>query len=147
MATGYVVVQVGYDYNDEIYSRSDSGGNPTKIYLNYQKAQAEVNRLNMQELLTCEIGQYAYDLEDIIIDMAEFEKILRKYDTKNSLDMDDSYALSEWFTTNSKKFSSEDMVKVCTLISLNFYELVEVEFDDSVVATKNSSDTDNRFKV
>lgn len=151
MTIGYVVVQVGYDYNDEIYSRSDSGGGtPTKVYLDYKKAQAEVHRLNLLELVTCEIGQYAYDLEDIINDMEEFTKIINKYDLKGEVDFDNYYELGEWFSMNAGKFSQEDQENILNTISLSFYELAEVEFDDSIVVTKSSESENvdsNRFKV
>lgn len=151
MATGYVVVQVGYDYNDEIYCRSESGGGtPTKIYLDYNKAKAELHRLNLLELVTCEIGHYAYDLEDIINDMEEFIAIINKYDLKSEVNLDDSYKLGEWFSSNAGKFSQEDQEKILNLVSLSFYELAEVEFDDSVIAPKAINTTcvdSSRFKV
>lgn len=32
MATGYVITEVGYEYNDEIYYQSESGGGtPVKV--------------------------------------------------------------------------------------------------------------------
>ena len=68
MTTGYVVTEVGYEYNDEIYYQSESGGGtPVRVFLDKAKAQAEVDRMNLESLIGCEIGSYAYDFSDIVI--------------------------------------------------------------------------------
>jgi hypothetical protein len=46
---GYVVVEVGWEYDDEFYYRGEcDGGNPRKIYLSYVAGKAEVDRLNSE---------------------------------------------------------------------------------------------------
>lgn len=137
MATGYVITEIGYEYNDEIYYQSESGGGtPVKVYLDKEKAQADLDQLNLESLVTCEIGQYAYDMNDIVDDMEAFEKILKKYDKEGSLDMEDSYELGEWFSSNASKFSNTDKKKLLELVSLEFYTLTEVEIDDSKLPPK-----------
>lgn len=132
MATGYVVTEIGYEYNDEIYYQGESGGGtPVKVYLDKEKAQSETDRLNLEALVTCEIGQYAYDLSEIINDMDSFEKIIRKYDKQAEVSVDDSYQLGEWFSSHASKFSNADKKKLLDLVSLEFYTLAEVEIDDS----------------
>lgn len=137
MTTGYVVSEIGYEYNDEIYHQSENGGgNPVKIYLDKEKAQAEVDKLNMESFLTCEIGQYAYELSDLVTDMAAFEKIIKKYDKEGEVDLEEGYELGEWFSVNASKFSKSDQKKLLELVSLEFYTLNEVEIDDSKLPPK-----------
>lgn len=134
MATGYVITEVGYEYNDEIYRENDSGGGtPVKVYLDKAKAEAEVGKMNLESLVTCEIGQYAYDLEDIINDMDSFEKIIKKYDKEGEVSVNDSYQLGEWFSSHAPNFSASDKKKLLDLVSLEFYTLTEVEIDDSIL--------------
>jgi hypothetical protein len=45
--TGYVVVEIGWEYNDEFYYRGESGGgNPVHVYLDKGAAEAKVAELN-----------------------------------------------------------------------------------------------------
>lgn len=146
MTIGYVITEVGYEYNDEIYSQNDGGaGNPIKIYLDKAKAEEEVKNMNMDSLFTCDIGDYAYDLEDIITDMDELKKVIKKYDTKEEVNVENSYELGVWFSNNNARFSKEDKGKMFQLISLDFYNLVEVEIDDSVLPPKEEKKSKNKF--
>lgn len=137
MATGYVITEIGYEYNDEIYYQGESGGGtPVKVYLDKDKAQAELDRLNLESLVTCEIGEYAYDLEDIIDDMSAFEKIIKKYDKTEQVSVEDSYELGNWFAKHAPNFSQADKKKLLEIVSLEFYTLTEVEIDDSKLPPK-----------
>lgn len=145
MATGYVITEVGYEYNDEIYYQSESGGGtPVKVYLDKAKAEAEIDRLNLESLVTCEIGQYAYNMSDIVSDMPAFEKILKKYDTEGTLDLEDEYELGEWFSAKASGFSESDKKKILKLVNLEFYTLAEVEIDDSKLPPKEEK-TSKKF--
>lgn len=141
MTTGYVVTEIGYEYNDEIYHQSEhGGGTPVRIYLDKEKAQAEVNRLNMEAFVTCEIGQYAYDVSELVSDMEEFEKIIKKYDKEGAVDLEDGYEMGEWFSENASKFSKSDQKKLLDLVQLEFYTLTEVEIDDSKLPPKKEKE-------
>jgi len=44
---GYVVMQIGWEYNDEYYYRPDcEGGKPVKVFNTQKEAQAERDRFN-----------------------------------------------------------------------------------------------------
>ena len=145
MATGYVITEIGYEYNDEIYSQNDSGGGtPIRVFLDKEKAQAEVNRMNIDSLISCEIGSYAYDLEEIIDDIPAFEKIISKYDLKKEVNMKESYDLGKWFASNASKFSESDKVKLLDLVMLEFFSITEVEIDDSILPPKEEK-TSKKF--
>ena len=46
----YVVLQKGFEYNDEVYSQSESGGgHPHKIFFTEEAARQEVKRMNLKE--------------------------------------------------------------------------------------------------
>lgn len=137
MTTGYVITEIGYEYNDEIYSQNDSGGGtPVRVFLDKEKAQAEVNKMNIASLVSCEIGSYSYDLEEIIDDIPAFEKIISKYDLKKEVNVKESYDLGQWFASNASKFSESDKVKLLDLVTLEFFSITEVEIDDSILPPK-----------
>ena len=125
----------GYEYNDEIYYQSESGGGtPVRVFLDKAKAQAEVDKMNLESLIGCEIGSYAYDFSDIVSDEDAFMKIIKKY-VKNDdeVDLEDGYELGEWFSSNASKFSQADQKKIAKLVNLEFFTITEVEIDDSIL--------------
>lgn len=147
MATGYVVTEIGYEYNDEIYYQSENGGGrPVRVFLDKAKAQDEVEKMNFEALMGCEIGSYAYDLSDIVSNMDVFTKIIKKYMTEDdSVDVEDSYELGEWFSSHASKFSQADQKKIAKLVTLEFYSLTEVEIDDSVLQPKPETKEKKKF--
>jgi len=74
---GYVVMEKGFEYNDEI-NYSAEGGFPKKIYFNIDDVKGEVERLNLEKLKGEDISNYAYNLEDVVKNVEEFEKVLEK---------------------------------------------------------------------
>ena len=138
MTTGYVINEVGYEYNDEIYHQSEhGGGTPVMIYLDKAKAEDEVSKMNLNALMSCEIGSYAYDFSEVVDDLDEFKRIVKKYVSEDDeLDLDDSYEVGEWFSSNGSKFSESDKKKIAKLVNLEFYSITEVEIDDSILPPK-----------
>ena len=47
----FVILQKGFEYNDEIYSQPESGGggNPHKIFFTREGCSEEVERMNIKE--------------------------------------------------------------------------------------------------
>jgi hypothetical protein len=128
---GYVVLQKGFEYNDEVYSESDSGGgHPRKIYFNKQTALAEVKRLNINEFKNTDISLYSYEIEDICEnteELLDFCKSLKeKYGEipcENNFDSPDEYRLHP----NANEEESE---KYMDMVYISFYELSEADFDE-----------------
>lgn len=137
MTIGYVITEIGYEYNDEIYTIGEnSGGVPTQIYLNKEKAIFKLELLNIEAFVNCDIGSYAYNMTEIVSDMYEFESLMKKYDKNLDEYFIDSYDFGSWFTNNIKKFSPEDQKYAFSLVNLEFYTLYEVEIDDSEMKEK-----------
>lgn len=141
MTTGYVVLEIGYEYNDEFYYKNgDNCGTPTKIYLDKNKALHEVNALNERAILEIDnICEYAEDIREIIHDVNEFERILKNYD--KSVDADDSHAMGESFRQHFLKFNSTDKRRILRLIKLEFFSIQEVEIDENSLPPKTLNNT------
>lgn len=71
----YVVVEVGYEYNDEIYSQSESGGNPRGIYLTEEAAKEAAVRRSAEKMKIINPFEYGYGLDEI---SSLFEKEMEK---------------------------------------------------------------------
>lgn len=126
---GYVVMEKGFEYNDEINSSTD-GGFPKKIYFNVDAVKSAVKNLNLEKLKSESITDYAYDLEDVLsVDVEKFEEFLKRVDEnhggkepkKNSW-IDDTYMIHP-------KATNEELAEFEKMITLSFYEYVEVEVD------------------
>lgn len=128
MRNAYVVMQKGFEYNDEIYNEVDGGaGHPSKIFFTKQASDEEVERLNIEEIRKNEISYYFYDIEDICDDpdkLKEFcDSLKSKYGEEKTKYRDDN----EYKLHSSATF--EEAKAYYDMINLSFYEVVEVEID------------------
>ena len=133
MTTGYVISRIGYEYNDEISVRPENDeGKPLKVYLDKEKAKAEMKALNRAEIIKCNFGEYGYELRETIRDVEMFKNILNKYNEFPEGDNDSNELYySEWLEGNHNKLSPKDQDAIIGLSLIKFYTLTEVEFDNS----------------
>jgi pantothenate kinase len=120
----YIIQEIGYEYNDEIYHQSNSGGGtPVKVFKSKSDAQAEVDKLNFNKFQTEPLCQYTYSLDDIISNVEEFCEKLSKIAGKeiNSEDIEGDYE----FTL--PKMSVKEFNSIKNMIDLSFYEIVECD--------------------
>jgi hypothetical protein len=126
----HVIVKKGYEYDDNIYSQSESGGgSPELICFSKADAEAKVNDLNKQEFKTSSLSYYSYDLEDILnVDVEEYQKfnesLVEKYgkiNKKNSWDDSENilYPMA----------NEEETKKYMEMVYLSFYEVKETDID------------------
>lgn len=63
MKTGYAVVEMQYEYDDNRHN-SQGYGPPKKVYLDRAKAEAEYERRTRAWFNDVKVSDYAYDIED-----------------------------------------------------------------------------------
>lgn len=140
--TFYVLMEEGWDYNDEVFFRTENGGgHPEKVFADKEKAEAEANRLNMKrfrELVTSgEVHEYAYSLDDILSDKATeddlmFEEgIFMQMFGKTAEDWWENYYNQRWEDRRKGNLkvepTDEQWGKLYDCFNLGFYEVVTVE--------------------
>jgi hypothetical protein len=126
----YVVLQKGFEYNDEVYSQSESGGgHPHKIFFTEEAARQEVKRMNLKEFKETNITEYSYDIEDICDDPDELlnlcNSLKEKYgeiDSKDKWNSPDEYRLHPMA-------NDEECEEYSKMVDLHFYQMVQVEVD------------------
>jgi hypothetical protein len=59
----YVIMQKGYEYDDNIYNPTE-GGTPTKVFFNEEDAYIEKEKLEIKCMKELEITNYVYSIED-----------------------------------------------------------------------------------
>lgn len=68
----YVVIEKGWEYNDEIYYRAESGGGiPMKVFKDKHKADTWAREQNIKCVRGQELCSFYYDLEDILGNVTE----------------------------------------------------------------------------
>lgn len=125
----YVILQKGFEYNDEIYSETDGGGgHPQLITFSVDDVKSKIKELNIKEYKTTPLVDYTYDLEDIIEDLDEFKKLneslVQKYGP-----IQKKY---NWEATDymlHPMANEEESEKYASLVSIDFYYAVETEVD------------------
>ena len=126
----YVVLQKGFEYNDEVYSQSESGGgHPHKIFFTIEAAKEEVDKINITEFKQTNITDYSYDIEDICDDPDELLSLCNSLNEKygniesgNKWNSPDEYRLHQMAT-------DEEANQYIKMVDLHFYEIAEVEVD------------------
>lgn len=129
MADVYVVMAVGYEYNDEINYRPESGGgDPIQVFYDKNLAELYVKQKNLEEYrkrfvpskecryYTEGLGHYAYDFQEI-----DCTGKLKEVLSDLGLDPDDCYEM-----TLPADISDDDLRKVVENCNVSFYELVAI---------------------
>ena len=124
----YVILQKGFEYNDEVYTEGE-GGNPQIVCFSKEDAKIKVDQLNFDEYKKRSLTEYTYDLEDVLsVDVEDYEKfnesLVEKYGP--------IVATNRWNDTENilhPKASVEESKKYCDMTTLSFYDVVETEVD------------------
>ena len=128
--TGYVVVEKGFEYNDEIHSPNEGGGGiPKKIFFNLNDVQSEVKRLNLEMLKNVNIIDYAYDIEDVVNDVEEFEALINKINENHGGKEQPKYNWQDYTWKIHSQATDDELSEVYKLVSLSFYDYYVVDID------------------
>ena len=124
----YVILQKGFEYNDEVYTESD-GGNPKIVCFSKEDARDKVEQLNFDEYKQRSLSEYTYDIDDVLsVDVEEYESfnesLVEKYGP--------IVAANRWDDTENilhPKANLEESKKYSEMVSTSFYDVVETEVD------------------
>ena len=127
----YIILQKGYEYNDEIYSESDSGvGHPKKVFFNRESAQKECQRLDILEFKKTNITEYTYDIEDILnCDESELLEFCNSLNEKyGKPELSSRWERPDDFRLNEKA-SEEESMKYANMVGISFFSVEECDVD------------------
>lgn len=124
---GYIVMQVGYEYNDEYYSTGNYGTTyeaPEKVYTNKSRAEKILRKKTFEAMRGEDLGRYGGDglrgickkgMED------DFEAAYKELFPEKSFD--------DWQIEIPKGATDAQLSRLFDLLKLEFFELIEVELD------------------
>jgi hypothetical protein len=128
----YVILQRGFEYNDEIYSNYESGsGFPKTIFFTKKAALEQVRKLNIAEFKSQNLSDYCYDIEDICDDVEKLEELLKTFKQKYG---ECPQPKSLWDRKPDEwrlhpDVTDEEAEQYSDLINIQFYEVIETEVD------------------
>ena len=111
----YVILQKGFEYNDE-------------IYYDIEGAKRKIRDLNIEEYKKVSLRDYSYDITDVLnVDEDDFlaftEKLSQKYgEIKSKWHEDVNYMLHPMA-------NDEESDEYSKMVNINFYEYVETDVD------------------
>lgn len=139
MSNVYVLMEEGWEYNDEVYFHPDSGsGTPVKVFETHEAAITECNSRNIESFrdlfINAEANQYFYNFEDIIAyssrkdvekqkRMDELVQIIFGCDTETL----DSSLESQSAIVPNPDVSDSTWLEFLSMTTMNFWNVVECE--------------------
>jgi hypothetical protein len=130
----FVVTEIGWEYNDEVYYRGEAGGGKAvTIYRDRAKAQAEADRLNFAEILKQEenLMCFGYSVDEIFANTDTAQVILERngYEGPNVTELEYGRDWSE-FNKALKKMNEADQRAFANTLNVRFFEVQKAELAD-----------------
>lgn len=128
----YVILQRGFEYNDEIYSDNEPGsGFPQTVFFTKPGALEQTRKLNIEEFKNRNISDYCYNIEDICDDVEKLKELVKQFKQKYG-DCPPPKLVwerkpDEWRL--HPDVTDEEAKQYTKLINLEFYEVIETEVD------------------
>ena len=139
MNTVYVLMEEGWDYNDEVYFRSDGGGgHPSCFFGSQEEADKECQTRNIKSFRELwqsgEIREYCYGIDELLPYESRKDKASKKLlnETCEKLfgldwnEVDDQFS-NEDRVTILESATDADWTQLFDLMNLNFWNVVKVE--------------------
>jgi hypothetical protein len=134
----YVLMHEGWEYNDEVFFRAESGGGtPHSFFTKEEEAQSECDKRNLKDFKslweTGEIREYCYGIDELIHynkredkeKLRALDKICEKIFDKDFNEIGESFNDGEDLKILSE--SDEDWKELMSHLTLNFWDVVAVE--------------------
>lgn len=130
MKKGYVILEVGWEYDDESYSTADTFEAPNEIFLDKKKAETEFIKREIKAYRNSTINHYAgYDgLENYLNQSVSMEELIKYAKDNFDIDMTDE---DDYYEFNIPKNATDKQVEgLINMLSLRFNELHEVNINE-----------------
>lgn len=134
----YVLMHEGWEYNDEVFFRAESGGGtPHSFFTKEDEAKEECEKRNLKDFRslweTGEVREYCYGMDELIPyngredkeKRKALDKVCEKIFGKDFNEIEDAFNDSEDLKILSE--SNEDWKELMSHLTLNFWEVVPVE--------------------
>lgn len=125
--TGYVILPIGWEYNDEVYHTGNYGETyekPTSVILNKEKAQTKLKESEINHFKGTTLGMYGYGADEFSNDPdALIEFFNKEFDEEIEPD-----GYSEFGVPSDA--TDDQIERLMKIVTVRFYEMVEVEIEE-----------------
>ncbi len=130
----YVVGEVGFEYNDEIYTQSsDQAVTPVVVYRSEERAWEVAYQMTIDAILAKQIdlGQYGYDIGEIIEDFDTFRDLVERYKPGFYESFyDEPYSREDEIAMIVSLMNQEERTQFIESLGFSLYTVYEVEVGD-----------------
>ena len=129
--TDFVLMEVGFDYNDEVYFPGE-GGNPNRVFTSEKsakKAAEDKNLLKFKSLISSgDIREYGYSLDEVL----DVKTSVDDLNSKSGIFMKAfGKTASDWWKDYNSKLvrtlTDKEWLRLLDCFNFTFYHVVEVE--------------------
>lgn len=126
MNKGYVILEIGWEYNDETYNSGNYGEKyeaPKEIFLDKDRAEKIINKKNIDAFKNRELGVYLGEDIEYYLSKGFSDDDLYKY-IKETFDVELN---EDWFNFSVPEDATDEQVEgLMKIIKLRFFTLKEV---------------------
>lgn len=124
---GYLVLEVGWEYNDEYYHTGNYGTTyeaPNKVYLDWDEAEKEYKKKNFEMLITERLSKYTSGGWEELCEKGMADQFRTLLLTEFEIDVEDDYDFRI-----PKTATEEQLTKILECLKVKFFEIVEIEIE------------------
>lgn len=124
---GYVVLEVGWQYNDEYHHTGNYGVTyeaPKKFYTKFENAVEEYKKQNFEMLRTERLCKYTSGNWDSLCNKGMADQFRKLFLEEFEIDVEEDYDFRI-----PKTATDEQLTKILECLKIKFFEIVEIEID------------------
>lgn len=129
MKKGYMILAIGYEYNDEGYNITDSYEKPDEVFTDKDKAKEELIKQEIKSYRGSDLSAYMGEdgLEDHLAKGQTVESVTEYLKKEFKLDVDSSERYYEIYIP--KEATDEQIKNLMKMVTLRFNELHEININ------------------
>lgn len=118
---GYLVLEKGWEYNDEYYTNNGSFEAPEEIYLEKAQANIALNKKELAAFRSSDLSGYMEDINDYLEEGVDYEQVYEYMkETFNS-------NITEYEFEIPQKATDAEIEGLLELITLRFFTLQKIK--------------------
>lgn len=123
MAKAYVLVKIGFEYNDEVYHQTEEHfGEPILVFHNKTRAEEECLQNNIAAIKSTNWEDFLYDSEELVDLKHNIWDVCQIFGVEDLKDIDTG-DLKKMF----KKLNNDQLGVIADMLSIKFYRVDEVD--------------------
>jgi len=129
MKKGYIILEIGWEYNDEYYTTGNYGEMyeaPTEVFMDKKLAQAECDKRELESFRGVNLSSYlGEDLDSYLANSASEDDLFKYVKDTFDVDMEDDF-----YFDIPNKATDEQIKGLMEILTLRFHSLKEITINE-----------------